>query len=475
MIEAKLTVRANRDAEVTVLDAGFNRVGRDVGDFEGSLKLGLYKVKVNRGGAVRERLVELGPDGAWVGLYIQDFPSVAPVGLDGRAQQAVEGIARKARRRCDGPCLLFVGHWPGDAPSARPPFTGIRTFPWRATREAVDLARSCRDHAEAGGELWAAVAVPIEKRGDTFVLEMRKGAFVSRQAIPISSAWDTRVFLRGLPETAGEAAVPTDGPPCEVSIQMAKRRAPIVYWDHLETIEVARRALELGRQIFTSTSLIDDLLHGKFENPIAGMTGFHLLLDSLDAGTGLALDHPQRPLVDEVLVNLTGLLQPPRPRGSRLHADPAWAELPDMTALRLRAGRVLGQVEVSEPPLFKASWDAIKAHASREGLSWIGRDLWRRTGDANRLGPYVAWAPRINSARRTRDDIARRLAEFEGIALVEGSIGKSLMRTAPSDEPFDMAALAQAFQLPLSIVVEESKRAVSEQLVSPAPPLMGAS
>lgn len=458
MTRATLTVDTNEDAEVTVLDAALNRVARAVGYFSEPLDVGLYKIKVNRAGAVREQLLELNPSGASVALYIEDFPSVAPIGPTLRDPAAVDRLAEEAQRRVDGPSLFVLGRWPAGDGSARRTFQGVRLFPWRATRDAVDLAQRCRDRAEAGGEQWAAAAVPLEKRGDTWVLEMRNGSFVSRQAIPVARNWQTRIFLRGLADDDRPGLGTLDGPPCEVSIQMAPRRHPVVYHDHWQTVEVARRALERGRNIFTSDRMISQLLHGKFDNPIAGITGLHLLLDGLGGGPHLGEDHPKRHLVDEVLENLTRLLQPGRPPNARLHDHPAWPELPDMTALRLRAGRALRQVEVAEPPLFKASWDAIKAHAGSEGLSWVGKRLWSVTGDANRLGPYLAWVPRQYSARRTAERIERQQA---GAGFTESGppargMESDILRPAVEQGP-SLAELARAYQVPLSIFEPKPK------------------
>lgn len=449
MAQRFLTVSTNGDAELTVLDGALNRVSRTVGYYREALDPGLYKLKVNRGGAIREQVVELGASDVQVSLYIEDFPAIAPIGSMLKNQQAVEKIAQDARRRTDRHCLFILGRWPEDSPGR--PFQGLSVFPWRETRAAIDLARECRDSARIDGEHWASIAIPLKARGDTYVLEMRNGNFVSRQAIPIAGDWETRIFLRQLPDAEGRGSGYADGPPCEVSVQMARRGQQVVYWDHLETVEVARRALEAGRNIFTSEHLITELLEGKFENPIAGITGLHLLLDTLGGGADLTADHPKRALVDEVLENLTGLLQPARK--SRLYADPAWAELPDMTALRLRAGRAVEKVEVSEPPLFKASWDPIKAHASSDGLSWIGRALWSVTGDANRLGPYLAWVPRRHSVAGTLAQIARQRPDA---AVRPESLRRGV---AAPEQPTDWTELARSYQLPLSILEPKPKAA----------------
>lgn len=440
MSKGQLIVHSNRDAEIAVLDATLSRVAPVVvGRFDERLATGLYKIKVNRGGAMKEQLIELTPQGQQVSIYIDDFPAIAPIGSIVADQHGLEAMAQDALRRVRGPALLLLEHYPASV--ARAPFSGVRVMPWRKVGEGTALGPICHHSDIFGDERWSAVALEVERRGDTWVLEVGGTGFSARHAIPLARNWQTRVFMRGHLAREGSGA------PCETSVQMAPSHQPVVYWDHWETIEVARRSLETGRNIF-SGDLVVDLLHNKFENPIAGMTGLHLMLDGL-AST------PQRdwPLakvqqIDEVLENLTSLLQPGRV--NRLYNDPAWTELPDMTALRLRAGRLRSQVEVREPPLFKASWDALKGSASKDGLTWISRSLWRATGDANRLGAYMAWAPRQHSWRDTEAHMQRQIDESRKL----GFTSDTSETTSPSGVisiRVDIAAAAQANNVPLSI------------------------
>lgn len=121
-----------------------------------------------------------------------------------------------------------------------------------------------------------------------------------------------------------------------------------------------------------------------------------------------------------------------------------------MTALRLRAGRLRNQVEVREPPLFKVSWDALKSSASKDGLTWIGRSLWRATGDANRLGAYMAWVPRRHSWRTTAEQMQRQIDQSRDLGLTIDTSEKVLHERMKAVE-IDIAAAAQANNVPLSI------------------------
>ncbi|MVZ97927.1 hypothetical protein EUU23_09430 [Sphingorhabdus sp. IMCC26285] len=454
MSDALLTVDSNRDAEIAVLDATLSRVAAVVGRFEQRLPTGLYKIKVNRGGAMKEQLIELTPQGRRVSLYIIDFPAIAPIGSMVADQQGLETLAQKALGRVRGPALLLLEHYPTTV--SRSPFSGVRVMPWRKVSEGIALGSVCRDTGIFGNERWSAVALEVEHRGDTWVLEIGGTSFSARHAIPLTPNWQTRVFMRGLSAREGAGAL------CETSVQMAPSNQSVVYWDHWETVEVARRSLETGRNIFSSDGLVEDLLHNKFDNPIAGMTGLHLMLDGLASTPQRDWPTAKVKQIDDVLQNLTGLLQPGR--RNRLYNDPAWTELPDMTALRLKAGRLLGQVEVREPPLFKASWDALKGSASKDGLIWIGRSLWRATGDGNRMGPYMSWAPRHHSWRDTEAHMERQTDQSREFGLTFDTSELTSIGQAKFIR-LDIAAAAQANNVPLSIF-EKPLRGKADTILS---------
>jgi hypothetical protein len=52
------------------------------------------------------------------------------------------------------------------------------------------------------------------------------------------------------------------------------------------------------------------------------------------------------------------------------------------TLALFRSGRCRQQVFVPSPPMFRVSWDVLKANAARDGLTWISRELWSSTGAA---------------------------------------------------------------------------------------------
>jgi len=431
----QLEVYTNRDAEVFILDAALSRVARSVGSYSDDLGPGLYKIRVSRAGTFQEQLVELRGKNQQHHMFIGRFSAIAPIGPMLPDVGGIEKLGREALGRLTGPGILVLAHQSPAEVDHRKPFRGGSIFPWRATRHAVRLDAPSPVTAVIGDELWAAAAVEADPADGPFVLELRRGGQVARQAVLVARDWQTRIFLRadyadrapaqGTFGTSEAQAVPFD-----VSIQMAQPIASVVYSDHWETVEVARSALERGRAIFTSPRLIGELLDQKYDNPIAGLTGLHLFLDarerseagdaSYDLGPVMqAVGLDEQGIADEVLVNLTKLLHPERAAAAReqagsdsalrqalLFPDPDWPESADLTALRLRAGRCRQQVLVPSPPMFRVSWDVLKANAARDGLTWISRDLWSSTGAAGSAGPYLAWARGRHSVKRTLQRIS---------------------------------------------------------------------
>ena len=114
MSGARLTVQSNHDAEIVVLDATLSKVGTAIGEFHSVLPNGLYKVRTNRAGALKDQLIELADTDMQVSLYISDFPAIAPIGSMVADQARLEQLAQKALRRVGKHALLFLEHVPAN-------------------------------------------------------------------------------------------------------------------------------------------------------------------------------------------------------------------------------------------------------------------------------------------------------------------------------------------------------------------------
>jgi hypothetical protein len=418
-----LTVNTHSDAEVFIIDASLELIDHHVGRTRRDLESGLYKVKVDRGGAVKEQLVSLESEDAVLDLRIEKFPAVAPIGpmLGANAQavqQLVDDALRKAGQSSPSDDLaLLLCHWEAGRGDAKRPFAGVQLFPWLARRSAIDVGAAPSAFAQLGELDWAAAAVPLAEKKREYILEMRDRSRTSRQVILTAPGWQSRIFLRRRP---APSVADHDDPAeardtIDVSIQMAQPHAACVYCDHFETIEVARNILAKGRALATP-DLIVSLLHGKFENPIHGIVGLHLMLGLLE----YAQLHPDSDMGADHLRQVTG--HEPRDYAKlvmnnlrRVLAVGRDDEAPaDLVALEARAGLLAGRhVRVRTPPMFWASWDALRSNAVENGCVSIGRDLWQSLGDGAPWGPYLAWSPRRDGLQSRLDALLESLAGRE--------------------------------------------------------------
>ncbi len=516
----QLDIHTNDDAEVFVMNAALSRVARSVGGFSGSLSAGLYKIRVIRAGTVKEQLIELTGKAQQFYMFVSQFSAIAPIGPMLTDVFAVETLAQKALGERSKPCILVLAHQRAVSADRDKPFGGALIFPWRGTRRAVRLDERCQN-ASIGQELWSAAAVEVEQTDVPFVLELNHGKQVSRQSVLVAEGWQTRIFLRGgnantagAAEKSGAGAKRGGALPFDVSIQMARPGSRVVYSDHWETVEVARNALERGRAIFTGEALVQQLLHEKFDNPITGLTGLHLFLDAkersaagdatyeLEPATKKALGREGQEIADEVLANLTKLLHPDRAAAARkqleadgtrreprefeaalqealLYPDPAWPESPDLTALRLRAGRCRQQVFVPTPAMFRVSWDVLKANAARDGLTWISRQLWNSTGAAGSSGPYLAWARGRYSVermlQRVRDQVAKQpyaqvfiqqvLAE-RGTDTARADTALETLKADPGELSLESATIRPALEVVLDSAQDAAAKTAKHELAA---------
>jgi hypothetical protein len=314
---------------------------------------------------------------------------------------------------------------------------------------------SDRAHAVIGDEDWEAQWWPAAP--GCYVLGSPDGAHRAEQAVLVAKnsgsggKWQTRVFLR---ET-GEGSFRRTS----LSIQMARHSSSVVYFDHYETIETARNALESGRPI-VSQWLIQHLLGGKFDNPVMGLVGLHLFLSALEevrAGKPSTLDAAIIAGADRVIDIVLGNLE------RLLGGAP-----PDLIALKVRAGRLKGAhvVNVTEPPMFWKSWDVLRRNTDKGEPVMIGREFWNRISLCAPAGPYFSWKSRGDSTAvpgRYAELSARVAAEQDkgrarvGLPKDAGFLKGDAFEIASAREgptPLSVREMAQTLGVPLSAVVD---------------------
>lgn len=451
-----LTVTAQPDAEIMLIDGSLTLVQRSVGQLSEALKPGLYKVKVERGGGVREELVALREDTA-LDMPVTDFPAVAPMGsMVGDQASAIEELARQALREpvgeAQGETVLLMCHWPNGCRHEDRPFRRLGLFPFGRTRDRVALTGPF-PMATLGSEgVWAAAAIRLPPRTRTGVLEILEGQNVleaagttrrtasrSRHSVLIAPGWQSRVFLRCAPGARSTRPVADAGEEwMDVSIQMAEPGAPIVYGADDELSETARNALERERLVFLRPDMIEVMLGDKFRNPVTGLAGLHLFLQAIERGRqglpGAGRAAPAKMdtggmapelVTAEALTNL----------GRLLGGESGWDAPPDLLALRARANLPGGGSRLQAPPMFWAGWEALRTSVGTAGHAWIGRDLWQSMGDAMPRGPYMTWSP----SRRSYQKRLERAQRFD-----ISSIGEAAERSYPRGSASVLGAIADA-------------------------------
>ncbi|HEV2816412.1 MAG TPA: hypothetical protein VGW40_04215 [Allosphingosinicella sp.] len=467
----RLIVNGDLDAELYVIGNDLRTAAYGVGSIDQRLAAGIYKLRAVRGGASKEQLIEVTGDLVEIRLKIEKFAAIAPIApIFGDKVPAIEGFAQKllaaARmwpRAGKSPAmpwsrLMVLGHSTAGS-EADDPLACMRIFPWRNIASRRSLAAGARAK-RIGDEMWRGSAILC--RPGTYILDFHDGIQWVRQAVLVAPGWDTRIFMR-----RGSADMP--GAPPEVSIQMARPDAPVVYDDRYQTVEVARRALELNRPILVKDHFIDNLLEGKWSNPIMGLTGLHLFLEAIERSeadpsasqkrrvdmSGSRIQHG-REIVREVIGNLHKLL---RGGGARHPSEVPDSDLTepvpaDLAALETRAGRFLDAPPVprpalDHPPMFWASWVALRDAPADVARYDVQQRLWSETAHSIAAGPYFSWQARRVSLS------GYVLAAREMAAALPPAAASGAMPAAAPMEKASRAADAAALDVPLDPIEAE--------------------
>jgi hypothetical protein len=174
-------------------------------------------------------------------------------------------------------------------------------------------------------------------------------------------------------------------------------------------------ALSQGRNLFAEGrgTQLQALLLEKYNDPVAGIIGCHLLLRALvtQPDTALQADY------DQAVANLRGLVGPHQP---------------DVEALSLRCADATLRATrpFTVPPMFSHSWHLI-TEASYVRAELVPLELWQRVHATGNIGPFFVWAV----DEKTKDAHAAQLSEW---------IGKYAARDTPRRRRASTRALPMA-------------------------------
>jgi hypothetical protein len=387
-----LTVSTSPLAEISVLDGSMNTVAQSVGELTKELSPGLYKVRVRNGPALVEELVSLDKDRS---IDVRTPPIFSPIPLEGTTRTHEYHMAHAAIASRNpavdlgqgSGLFVFCREWSADGTGASlNPATGLSIIDERGN-QLSDLGQTA--DVNRFGDPSAAWCASVGPGAYRLRLTSPNGV-VTERALFASPNLQTQIFVLLTPEgsTANSAALPDIAGGAVVisptySFNPQDRRT--------ELGEIARYALTQKRRILTD-GLRREIVNVKFEDPMLGLLGAHLVLR----------DEPENSaLFDAVTRNLLMVL-------GRDH--------PDLRVLCLRRNTPIPEVPraLDTPPMLRASWDLAVA-ASLEDPN-----AFPETGGvleiAQRIAPTGSWLvwrrePSEESTNASRVGVSSALAQ----------------------------------------------------------------
>lgn len=380
-------------AEIFVIDNRFELADSDSGRLSTPLPFGLFKIKTRIARATKQRVLLLDRDRPPVDRATIVQPVVATVvpilGTTASHEYHEAGMVearekvRELERAGSRAALMVMVRAFSDSDS---PVGGTR--PWEGV-SVVDSQGETVQVLERGeirdsGDPFA-FCVKAVAPGSYFLRQRLDDGTTLEQSLVVCEGWGHEVYvLRRV--GPGETAL---RPRPRVSVMMRRlgQATPLDFEDWL--IEMARVALADERRILNAE--LEDLLMRKFENPMAGIIGGHLLLveRARDSCRDLSL-------LDTVVKNLHSLVGTNHPDVAALAlqcADPK---------LRRTVKTLVG------PPMLQRSWKLL-AEAAQKRPGLIPAAMWERVQALTALPPFLAWAADEAVKSAARSDLARAI------------------------------------------------------------------
>lgn len=397
---------ADRSTEIFITDGRLRRIARGVGEVTAQVPPGIYKVRFRAGDTQRDQLVEVAPDDGHKhvpGSPVM-FESAVPIVNTGTTREYhAEAAAAKSHMpsiaRGTGSHLFVFAR----------DLTRDRTMPWTGVSihdlDGVLLAE-IGDGETSREDRYGAIHLEVDP--GTFCIRVDTGEVGTYEMFATTSAdWQTQVFLMSENFWAGESRIRRPGLKT-ASVLMTRMGEGFRPDDeHVRLTELARQGLESGRKVVRKSDLTE-MLWAKFQNPMLGIYGAHLML------LENRIDHRQ---LEIVMRNLGSLLGP--------H--------PDVAALHLRPGAPTPRSGLSfpTPPSLRDSWDLItKATRRRAGLVPPGSTTDRIADELITSRPWLLhWVPgtrrevvepvSVAEGNRLLEELIERAASGEGASLVK--------------------------------------------------------
>lgn len=487
----RLVASAEEGTEIFVIDGRFRRVASALNRMETDLPPGLYTVKFKRGGALAEVDTDLLPGSGPVEVRApQDelaFDSAALMEQTITSREYHQAAAARISRTDPvkigegraSRLFLFVRDIGADGMGN--PAEGITLHDLRG-RKVIDFATfgETGHSQDTSGAAWYGGNFELSP-GFYRLRVSREGMPGLEQSLILVKDWQLQVFLVRNPWLPAVSADISSQPQAfgenvnlaEGAVFMARPDHGYDPWDpSVRLTELARQGLVTGRVPVMDQDL-GQMLGGKFENPMLGLFGAHLLMPllALDSSTTL-----QRPTDPEILkanraiqlvlgVAADGIVGPRTRQRLRQLLDEVVGNLgsilgehPDVRALR---GELLGDgsgsaatVGNGPPPMLRRSWETLVRSDPFYRQAKAGSILERIADRIWGPGPWLVWEV-PPAASRTRDfnpgrfgkllsSIGDSAAEAGELAQALGKAGLNLM-----EESVVMHSLKQVGTSPL--------------------------
>ncbi|MFC0804620.1 MULTISPECIES: hypothetical protein [Sinorhizobium] len=370
-----VTLSAGDTANQIILqDANFDPVVAPGGHVEVDLPFGLYRSRFRVGRRFVDDVFLLDGDYApGASVTARDLPGIASaVPFNGaprshERQSVLVGEVQNNAVPADGSQIAVVarGWTPKDTGySIANPWKGIRVL--GANGKVVgDIGRSGVKTLGEGDFDGSAHLTANVAPGAYFLRYPYPQIGIVEVSLVTARGWRTEVYLlRSRTSSEGPETLPRR------TIIMRRQNQP---WRHEQNdrLEKALFALAYGRAIL-NRELSDLLLH-KFDSPIEGIVGAHLLL----------IEHARRADVDlsqldPVVINLRSLLG---------------GDHPDVEALSLMCANedLRRRRPFDTPPMFERSW-RLMVEASRKDPKMVSLRLWKRVAAQVVMPPYFGWS-----------------------------------------------------------------------------------
>jgi hypothetical protein len=297
-----LTVKTSDPAaEIFILNYKLDLVTRGAGSyFQAELEPGIYKIKVSSGLQVKEELITLNGKEANVSKNFKLLAIASPAPINdsalthefhtGSAQAHSKNISAAIKSGIGSAIYIFARSWTSKVEKysenlTQNPALGLTLHDEKGNLIADIEKKSLKGSgsgADGGWDPWAACLIKVNPGGYRLRLTLADGTQIE-QTIVAAENWQTQMFfLQHNYENAEKSDWRADLAGASI-LMSSLGRGFDAGEDNLRIDECARIALA-NNQKTVSDEIRNNLLHGKFENPMFGIYGAHLLLmdQSLD-------------------------------------------------------------------------------------------------------------------------------------------------------------------------------------------------